>query len=249
MKKIVFLFLIIANSLTAQNADSLFETANNLYKEGKIEQAIETYRKIESQNLISSELYYNLGNCYYKLNKVGPSIYNYEKALLINPLNEDVKNNLVFAKRLALDNIEELPKTVLQRFNQNYLQKLSYNQWAIVVVILSILASLFFLLFYFADVPARKRFYFATSILGFMLLISSTFITYSQYNQSKNKIEAIVFIEKTDVRNAPTLNSSAIFTLHEGAKVFVLDAVDNWKKIKLADGKIGWIIAEEIKEL
>jgi len=249
MKKIVFLFLIIASSLTAQNADSLFETANNLYKEGKIEQAIESYREIESKNLISSELYYNLGNCYYKLNKVGPAIYNYEKALLINPLNEDVKNNLIFAKRLALDNIEELPKTVLQKFNQNYLQNLSYNQWAIVVVILSIIASLLFLLFYFANVPARKRFYFATSIFSFMFLISSIFITYNQYNQSKNKIEAIVFSEKTDVRNAPTLNSEEIFTLHEGTKVSVLDAVDNWKKIKLVDGKIGWIIADNVKLL
>ena len=80
-------------------------------------------------------MYYNLGNSYYKLNKVGPTIYYYEKALKLNPLNDDVKNNLVFAKRLALDNIEELPKTIFQKFNKNYLQKLSYNQWAIVVVV------------------------------------------------------------------------------------------------------------------
>ena len=105
MKKIVFLLWIVANSIAAQNADSLFVKANNFYKSGEFETAIENYKKIESQNLISSELYYNLGNSYYKLNKVGPSIYYYEKALLLNPLNEDVKKNLVFAKRLALDNI------------------------------------------------------------------------------------------------------------------------------------------------
>lgn len=149
MKKILFLVLIIANTISAQNANDLFSSANDLYKNEKFEKAIERYKKIESKGLISSELYYNLGNSYYKLNKVGPSIYYFEKALKINPLNEDVKNNLVFAKRLSLDKIEELPKTVFQKFNINYLQQLSYNQWAIVVIVFSVLGSLLFLLFYF----------------------------------------------------------------------------------------------------
>ncbi len=249
MKKILFLLLIIANSVVAQTNSEIFNEANNLYKKDKIEDAITLYKKIESQGMISSELYYNLGNSYYKLNKVGPSIYYFEKALKINPLNEDVKNNLVFAKRLALDNIEEIPKTIFQKFTKNWLQKFSYNQWSIIVVVFSILGSLLFLMFYFANKPSKKRFYFITSSISFILLISTLIITYKQYSFSKNNKEAIVFAEKTEVRNAPTLNSEEVFTLHEGSKVIVLDAVDNWKKIKLADGKIGWIIANEIKLL
>ena len=58
-----------------------------------------------------------------------------------------------------------------------------------------------------------------------------------------------MFAEKTEIRNAPTLNSDEVFTLHEGTKVMVLDTIDNWKKIKIADGKQGWIISSEIKEL
>lgn len=249
MKNILFLLLLVANTITAQNVDTLFVSANELYRNGAFEEAIKKYKKIESQDAASSELYLNLGNAYYKLNKVGPTIFYYEKALKLDPLNDDVKNNLVFAKRLALDNIEEVPKTVFQRFNKNYLQKLSYNEWAIVVVIFSFLTSLLFLLFYFGYSSTRKRIYFTTSGISFILLIFSVFITYNQYNQAQNKKEAIVFVEKTEVRNAPTLNSEEVFTLHEGAKVIVLDAVDNWKKIKLADGKLGWIIAEEIREL
>ncbi|WP_299014695.1 tetratricopeptide repeat protein [uncultured Polaribacter sp.] len=249
MKKLLFLLLIIAHSVTGQHVDSLFVTANTLYKNGELEKAIETYKAIEKQELISSELYYNLGNAYYKLNKVGPTIYYYEKALKLNPLNEDVRNNLIFAKRLALDNIEDVPKTVLQKFNANYLQKLSYNQWAVVCVVLSFLASLLFLLFYFAENPSLKRIYFTASSIGFIALIFSVFITYNQYNFAKNNKEAIIFAEKTEIRNAPTLNSEEVFTLHEGTKVIVLDAIDNWKKIKIADGKQGWIIASEIKEL
>ena len=249
MKKILFLLLIITNAITAQTASESFSAANDLYKNEKFEQAISLYEKIEAQGLVSSELHYNLGNSYYKLNKVGPSIYHYEKSLKLDPLNEDVKNNLVFAKRLALDNIEELPKTVFQKFNKNYLQMLSYNQWAAVVILFSALGSLLFLLFYFAISPSKKRFYFATSALSFILLITSSLITYNQYLRATNNKEAVVFAKKTAVRNAPTLNSEEVFTLHEGTKVLVLDKVDNWKKIKLADGKIGWIIAQEIKEL
>lgn len=249
MKKLLFLLLIIANSVVAQNSAELFSTANDLYKNDKLEEAIELYKKIEAQGLVSSELFYNLGNSYYKLNKVGPSIYYYEKALELNPLNDDVKNNLVFAKRLALDNIEELPKTVFQKLNENILQQLSYNQWAIVVVAFSVLGSLLFLFFYFASSPSKKRFYFVTSTISFVLLIISFLITYNQYSFTRNNKVAIVFAEKTEVRNAPTLNSEEVFTLHEGTKVVVLDAIDNWNKIKIADGKLGWIIADEIKLL
>ena len=249
MKKIVFLLWIVANSVSAQNADSLFVAANNFYKNGNFETAIENYQKIASQNLISSELYYNLGNSYYKLNKVGPSIYYYEKALQLNPLNEDVKKNLVFAKRLALDNIKELPQTFLQKLNTDYLQKLSYDQWAILVIVFSIVGSILFLLFFFEERPSKKRLYFATSVGSFLFLISNLLITNKQYHLSKNNTEAIVFADKTEVRNAPTLNSEKVFTLHEGTKIIVLDRVDNWKKIKLADGKIGWIIASDINIL
>lgn len=249
MKKIVFLLLIIANSIAAQTENESFLSANDLYKNNKFEEAVALYQKIESNGLVSTELFYNLGNSFYKLNKVGPSIYYYEKALKLDPLNVDVKNNLVFAKRLALDNIEELPKSIFQKFNKNYLQKLSYNQWAIVVVVFSVLGSLLFLLFYFANNSTTKRVYFIASSLSFILLIVSFLITYNQYSFSENNKQAIVFAEKTEVRNAPTLNSEEVFTLHEGAKVLVLDTVDNWKKIKLSDGKLGWIIAEEIKEL
>lgn len=249
MKKLAILFLLVSFSTLAQNTNDLFSNANSLYKEGNYEEAIKLYKQIESQNIASSELYYNLGNCYYKLNKVAPTIYNYEKALQLNPLNEDAKNNLILAKRLTLDRIEALPKSVFQKFNENYLQKLTYNAWAIVTVVISFIASILFLLFYFAYSPNKKRLYFSTSIISFLLLIISITITYSQYSQSKNTVEAIIFTEEISIKNEPISDSDDVFSLHEGTKVFILDSVDNWKKIKLADGKIGWAQSKNLKEL
>ncbi|WP_028891407.1 tetratricopeptide repeat protein [Tenacibaculum sp. 47A_GOM-205m] len=250
MKKLaILLFLLVSFSTLAQNTNDLFSNANSLYKEGNYDEAIKLYKQIESQNIASSELYYNLGNCYYKLNKVAPTIYNYEKALQLNPLNEDAKNNLILAKRLTLDRIEALPKSVFQKFNENYLQKLTYNAWAIVTVVISFIASILFLLFYFAYSPNKKRLYFSTSIISFLLLIISITITYSQYSQSKNTVEAIIFTEEISIKNEPISDSDDVFSLHEGTKVFILDSVDNWKKIKLADGKIGWTQSKNLKEL
>jgi tetratricopeptide (TPR) repeat protein len=249
MNKILLLIFIIANSVAAQNSDSLFVSANKFYKAEAFEKAIEAYKKIEAQDTVSVALYLNLGNTYYKLNKVGPAIFYYEKALQLDPINKDVINNLVFAKRLALDNIAEVPKTMLQRFQTTYLQKLTYNSWAILTVVLSFITTVLFLLFYFAYTPSRKRIYFATCGLSLLLFVFSIFITYSQYSWTKSNKKGIIFAEKTAIRNAPTLNAEAVFTLHEGAKVSVLDAIDNWKKIKLSDGRQGWIIADEVKLL
>lgn len=249
MKNFIILLVFITNLVSAQNVDTLFSDANTLYKTGKYKKAIETYQKIEESEQISSELYFNLGNCYYKLNQVAQSIYNYEKALLIDPYNVDAKNNLIIAKRLTLDRIEELPKSLFQKLNINYLQKFHYNTWALIVVTLSIIAGILFLFFYFSNNPAKKRFYFIISIVSFLLLLTSLIITYKQHDTHIKTKKAIIFAKEVSIKNAPTPDSEEIFTLHEGTKVKILDTVDNWKKIKLTDGKIGWLLSKDVKIL
>jgi len=252
MKKSLFFLcmLLSITSLIAQtNTTSLFEKANKSYKDGHYNEAIKLYQEIESKDSVSSTLYYNIANSYYKLNSVANTIYYYEKALKLDPLNFDASNNLEFARRMTIDNIEELPKTFLQRLETNYVQKLSYNQWSSLAVIFSFIASILFLLFYVSSISTRKRIYFLTSILSFFLLVITVFISYNQYQKEINTKTAIIFTSKVSVNNAPTLNSNEVFVLHEGTKVNILDAIDNWKKIKLADGKIGWISANSLKEL
>lgn len=242
-------FVLISNFSFAQTSNELFTRANSLYKSGNYQEAIKTYRQIEAENKVSSELYYNLGNCYYKLNKVAPTIYNYEKSLQLNPNNEDAKNNLIFAKKLTLDRIETLPKTVLQQFNKSVLQKLTYNNWGIISVFFSVLASILFLLYYFSHIPSKKRLFFIGSIISILFLISTLTVAYNQYNQAKNTINAIIFAKKTIVQSEPTKDGDEVFTLHEGTKVTIIDSVDSWKKIKLSDGKMGWILSKNIKEI
>lgn len=250
MKKIlVIAFVIFSVFGYSQTPDSLFVKANELYKNANYEEAIEEYHLIEELQVQSDDLYFNLGNSYYKLNQVAPSIYYYEKALKVNPRNIDARNNLAFAKRMTIDAIEVLPKTIFQKFSDSIIYKLSYNSWAIIAVVLSFFGALLFLLYHFSYSSRKKLFYFNTSILSVFLLILSVVFAFKSYDYEVNTIEAIIFQQTTEIRNAPTLNSETVFQLHEGTKVIVLDAIDDWKKIKLSDGKIGWIIAENLREI
>jgi len=213
MNKLVLLFILIFSSSFAQNNKELFTNANALYKEGEYQRAISFYEQLANNNLVSSELYYNLGNCYYKLNKVGPSIYNYEKAIQLNPLNKDAKNNLVFAKRLSLDRIEEVPKTFLQKFNENYISKLTTKGWAITCILFSVLAATLLLLYFFSFSSTKKRIFFSTSIISFIALIISLVIAFNQYSKKINTIEAIVYATEVSVKNEPTKNADEAFII------------------------------------
>lgn len=246
---VLFMFLF-ASVLQGQiNPKELFDQANELYRTNSYKKAIELYESIEIQGMISSELYFNMGNSYYKLNEIAESIYNYEKALQLNPQNKDAKVNLVFAKRMTIDAIEELPKTVLQNFETDYLQELSYNQWAWISVVASLGLLFFFIGYYFSYVPSQKRIYFGALVACLLLLLCSFIISFKEHQYQTNKLEAIVFQEVVTVKNAPSENSDDVFELHEGTKVSVLDKVAAWKKIKLADGKVGWIPKKALKDL
>jgi tetratricopeptide (TPR) repeat protein len=246
---IIVLMLLMGLKNYAQTPEALFTEANTFYKVEDYNRALGVYLTIEEKGLVSSDLYFNLGNCYYKLNKVAPAIYYYEKALKINPANEDALHNLAFAKRMTLDVIEELPKTIFQRFSANVIQKLAFDTWALIGVIASFLASLLFLLYHFSGSSKMKLLYFNTTIFAVFVMLVSVFFAFDNYDTVQKNRTAIIFATKAEIKNAPTANSEEVFELHEGTKVVILDELDNWKKIKIADGKIGWVYKDKIKEI
>jgi len=249
MKQIIVTILFIITSGLNAQVDSLFTKANKLYQNEKYNEALEVYKEIEKHNIKTDDLLYNIANTYYKMNKVAPAIYYYEKVLLQNPGHIDANFNLAFAKRMALDNIEPLPKTVFQKINEGLILKLTYNTWAWLAVGLSFLFAVLFLLYHFSYSSGSKRVYFITSFVSAILALSTIAIAYKNYNYVKSIKQAIVFAQQTEIKTAPTLSSEVSFLLHEGTKVNVLESLDNWKKIKIADGKIGWIVADDLKEL
>lgn len=250
MKKIIF-FLIVLTGITVQakNLDSLFVQANKLYQQEDYSKALKVYQEIENQNVESGELFFNIANVYYRTNQVAPSIYYYEKALLLEPNNKDITFNLEFAKRMTLDNIEALPKSMGQKFRDGIVLKFTYNTWAILTVSFAFLFAILFLLYHFSYNTGVKRIYFITSSLSVIFVLLTVLFTYQNYQYIQNTRTAIIFKQLAPVKSAPTKSSEVNFELHEGTKVSILETLDDWMKIKITDGKTGWINEDSLREL
>lgn len=247
MKNIVYLFLLISQVFFAQSS---FEKGNALYQKGQYQQAVDTYESIiKEDKQQSAELYFNLGNSYYKLNKVAPSIYNYEKALVLKPHDPDVLNNLKFAKKLTIDEIKEVPKVGFAKLIQNFTGIFNYNTWAKISVGISFAFLLAFIGYYFSQLTLSKRIYFIGMFVLLVALLLSVSAGMSQKNHFDNDRPAIVFAELSEVHSEPRKAGSAILLLHEGAKVYVKETIGQWKKIELTDGTEGWIDGSTIKEV
>lgn len=233
----------------AQTPDTLFQNANTAFKNGKFDQAIESYNKILASGYESADLYYNLGNAYYKLNEIAPGIYYFNKALLLQPNHEDAKNNLAFAQRMTIDVIEPLPQTFFQRINEKLIYSISYNTWAVVSVWLALITAVLIMAYFYTPLALRKKWYFSMGIVSFILfLIVLSMGMKAKYHYNHDQ-PAIVFAKEIAVKSEPTNQSSTSFVLHEGAKVNVVQQDENWFKITIADGKFGWLPNEAVKKL
>lgn len=249
MRKYVLLTAcLLVCALNAQNR-ALFDSATASYNTGNYEKAAQKYEEILKNGSHSASLYYNLGNSYYKLNKIAPSIFYYEKALLLDPGDSEIKNNLEFARNMTLDDIKPLPRTGISRIMDGLTGIMSFDQWAYTAVAMMILFVACYILYYYLRYASHKRLAFIISFAFLILSIISVSFSYLQYNSYTSEQPAIVFATETSVKSEPNARSQEAFVLHEGTKVRVLDQLDEWRKIELDDGSTGWLQEGKIKML
>jgi len=249
MKLKLFSFLFFFNYTFGQSPSVVFENANTAYNNAKYEKAVSLYKEILDQGEHSAALYYNLANCYYRLNNVGESVFYYEKAQLLNPNDQDIKVNAAFAQNMAIDAVELLPQTQLTHMKNSFFNSFSTEGWAILAVVLAWLFALFIGLYLWNKAPFLKRTFFILAILSSLLLVSSISISFMKSSTEESTICGILFSEKIDVWAEPNSRSEVLFLLHEGTKVQLLDALQEWQKIKIANGSEGWIKGGNIRSL
>ncbi len=246
MKNILYIFLLLTPVLFAQGS---FKNGNELYQKGDYNGAIRSYESILDAKQQSAEVYFNLGNCYYKLNQVAPAIYNYEKALTLKPNDKDIINNLNFAKKLTIDEIKEVPKVGFEKLVRDFTAAYHYNTWAWISVVLAVLFLLFFLGYYFSALTLYKRVFFVGMFIIVIAILISVLSAIFERNHYQNERPAIIFNEMVSVKSEPKSTSSEVLELHEGTKVFVLESFDGWHKVQLTDGTEGWLEKSEVKEV
>ena len=250
MKRIIYILTFFVSTISfAQGNNALFEQGNALYNDGKYIEAIDKYTAILDTGNHSASLYFNLGNAHYKLNHIAPSIYYYEKALQLSPNDQEIKNNMVFAKNMTIDAVDTVPEAGFSKIINNVTNFMSFEDWAKLAVVSVMLFVILFLIYYFAYSSSRKRLAFIGSTVSLSLLMVTLSFAFQKYSLDKKDKPAIIFVQEAQIKSEPNLRSEESFKLHEGTKVQILDTVNNWKKIKLTDGKTGWISNEDIKEL
>jgi len=190
MKKILFLLLFLSQISWAQTA---FEQGNQYYQKENYQAAISSFESITNSGKQSAEVYFNLGNCYYKLHKVAPAVYNYEKALLLSPNDTEIKTNLEFARKMAIDDIKVIPKVGFSKLLSDFTSNYYYDTWAWIAVGFAFLFLLFFVGYYFSHKTFLKRIFF----FGMFLWILGICLTAASGFYEKNRIDTYVYVCRT----------------------------------------------------
>jgi len=249
MKNWKFLLLLFISPFCMAQNEILFEEATKAYNEGDYELAIDNYQHILESGEHSANVYFNLGNAYYKLNEIGPSIYYYEKALLLDPNDKEIRNNLSYAQQMTLDDIEPIPQTTISRIISRVMNILTYDQWAYAAICFMVLFVLLYLAFHFFRFADKKRLAFIGSMICLFLSAVSVFLAVLQYREFNSSNPAIIYASETAVKEEPNNRSITLFNIHEGSKVMIEETLEDWNKIRLADGKNGWILASDLRQL
>ena len=242
---LIMSMLMIPGLTHAENTaylDSLWSKGVQAYTDGRWSECTESLEALESVGVVSPELYYNLGNAYFKSGDYPHAILYYERTLKISPSFEDARINLDFANSLIRDKIDAVPEFVLKSWARKVCYLMPSDFWALISIVLFAAALALFLVFRLGASRGLRRTGFYCSIVALILSASSFGMAQWQRNSYLKADGAIVMKPVTSVKSSPSRDSSKdLFVLHEGTKVTVLDTVGEWKNISLSDGRQGWI--------
>lgn len=235
----------------AQAPQQVFNKANDLYNRRLYDSALVMYRQLLKKGFSNTELYYNAGNASYKKGKLGYAVYYFEKALQESPGNKVIKHNLSLAKQRATDRIDQVPTLFFIRWWHNLLHLHTPNGWVAGSIVL------FWILVFFVGWRLLRRNSLAPpprwtkwAILLFAILCGIYLSgAIGSWYQKTHHVFAIIIKTDEPLKTAPDNGSSNVVIIHEGLKVKVLDAVSDWRKIKLTDGKEGWVEANSLLDL
>jgi len=253
MKRVFFytLFLllpIVAVQAQSSYLDSIYTKANDFYSRQEYVQAANIYQHILRQNFIHKNLYHNLGNTYYQLDRIGDAIWAYEKGLQYSPGDRDLKYNLKVANARILDRIEIPGGFFLFKWYGALKNNFHFQQWLVMGTILFFLLSLIYAAVKWTgdnlSIGIRK-------ILSFMVFLTGLLVVLSvdTYFDITGNSEGIIVVEEVYVYSSPYELSSHIFEIHEGTKAQITSQQKEWLEIKIIVGKKGWILNENIRLL
>ncbi len=242
IKRGLFLILLIGMSaVCAQIPDFHFHSANRAYADGKYHEAIELYQNIVKEGMESGEVYFNLGNAYYKVNQFGQSILYYEKAKQFLEGDPALEHNLRLAQLNIVDKIDVIPMLFIEEWwlKLTHLFSITTLLW-LSLAFFTISMIVIILRIFFNNGFIRRIIWPTMSIFIFIFII-----TIGQIYEFETSKFGVILEEKVSVVSEPGLSGTEVFILHEGTKVKINRILDDWFEISIPDGKTGWLRASD----
>ena len=239
---ILMLMPLSANAITKQNAD-------DEYAKGNYQQAIKDYQEILKAG-VSSEIYYNLGNAYYRTDNITQALLAYERALQLSPGDNDIRFNLQYARSKTIDKITPETEMFFVTWYHSLVNFTSVDRWANTAIVSIVMALLLILVFLFApQMWARKSGFYGSAVFLLLFAFANLF-AFQQKHELETKQGAIVIAPTVNVKKTPAVSGTDVFVIHEGTRVDITDrGMKQWRGIKLADGREGWLKTSQIEEI
>ena len=240
----VFLLMLLlpmaAHAVTKAEADSA-------YVHGQYQQAITQYEALLKQGA-SADLYYNLGNAYYRTENIPEAVLNYERALLLSPGDRDIRFNLQIARSKTFDKIVPESEMFFVTWYRSLVSMMSVDGWARTALVALALTIILLLVYLFSERIWLRKAGFFGGVALLLLFVGANIFAWQQKTDLLNRKGAIIFAPSVTVKSTPAANGTDLFILHEGTKVVITDgSMKEWKEIRLADGKEGWIESRHIR--
>ena len=249
---VLVVLLFVSSSAVAQS-DSLAvavtsesvmtkQEADSLYDKGLYAEAAKAYEDIISNNGVSADLYYNLGNAYYKLADLARSILNYERALLLDQGDEDIRSNLALARGKTTDKVTPPSEMFFVSWWRDFANMVSVDTWAVVAVVSFVFMLLGIAVYLFMEQIVIRKNGFYGAVLFQQITVVFNLAAMFQRDSIMNRTTAVIMQPVVSVKSSPNDAGTDLFLIHTGSKVEILDdTMSDWTKIKLEEGKEGWV--------
>ena len=231
-----------AKAVTKNNADTE-------YQKGNYQQAIRDYEEI-LKNGESAEIYFNLGNAYYRTDNITKAVLNYERARLLSPGDDDINFNLQFARSKTIDKITPQSEMFFLTWYKSLVNFTSVDNWAKTGILCIVMALLLVLLYLFGPQLMLRKIGFFGGLAFFVIFLLSNLFAFQQKQALDNRTGAIIISPSVNIKKTPAKNSADQFVLHEGTRVDIIDkGMTDWRCIRVGDGREGWIETKAIEEI
>ena len=231
-----------AKAVTKNNADTE-------YQKGNYQQAIRDYEEI-LKNGESAEIYFNLGNAYYRTDNITKAVLNYERARLLSPGDDDINFNLQFARSKTIDKITPQSEMFFVTWYKSLVNFTSVDNWAKTGILCIVMALLLVLLYLFGPQLMLRKIGFFGGLAFFVIFLLSNLFAFQQKQALDNRTGAIIISPSVNIKKTPAKNSADQFVLHEGTRVDIIDkGMTDWRCIRVGDGREGWIETKAIEEI